>query len=127
PPKLDHIPRVAKLEKLFKEYLPPRDPVYMHLPDAVRAVFEDTFPNHRCIRLVTRGEKDATVYRATVFNPAAMSSTSRLVDGENVTTPSLDHLELDAGGKVLEETLHFVDTRRLPKAVTAAYETWHPK
>jgi len=127
PPKLDQIPVALKLEKLFKEYLPSRDPVYMHLPEEIRKVFEETFPNHRCIRLVIRGEKEATVYRATVFHPAAMSSVSIRVGGEQVITPPLDHLELDANGKVLEETLHFVDPGRLPKAVTAAYEKWNPK
>jgi hypothetical protein len=127
PPKLDEIPVVAKLEKLFKEYLPPHDPVYMHLPEAIRKVFEETFPGHRCIRLVIRGEKEATVYRATVFHPAAMSSSSKRVGEEEVITPPLDYLELDAGGKVLEETLHFVDPGRLPKPVTAAYEKWNPK
>jgi hypothetical protein len=127
PPKLDQIPVALKLEKLFKEYLLPHDPVYRHLPEEIRKIFEETFPDHRCIRLVIRGEKDATVYRGTVFNPAAMSSISKRVAGEEVTTPPLDHLELDANGKVLEETLHFVDTRRLPKPVTAAYEKWNPK
>jgi hypothetical protein len=127
PPKLDQIPVALKLENLFKEYLPPRDPVYMHLPEEIRKVFEETFPDHRCIRLVIRGEKEATVYRATVFHPAAMSSISKRVGEEQVTTPPLDYLELDAGGKVLEESLHFVDTGRLPKPVTAAYEKWNPK
>ena len=127
PPKLDQIPVALKLEKLFKEYLLPHDPVYMHLPEEIRRVFEETFPDHRCIRLVIRGEKEATVYRATVFHPAAMSSNSQRVGGERIITPPLDHLELDASGKVLEETLHFVDAVRLPKPVTAAYEKWNPK
>jgi hypothetical protein len=127
PPKLDQVPVVAKLEKLFKDYQPQYDPVYMQLPEAIRPVFEDTFPGYRCIRLVTRGEKDATVYRGTVFDPAAMSSSHQRIGGETVTTPNLYHLELDANGKVLEETLHFVDRERLPKAVAAAYEKWNPK
>jgi hypothetical protein len=68
------------------------------------------------------------VYRATVFDPAAMSSFSQRVGGEHVTTPELYHLELDAGGKVLEETLRPVhDPGQLPKAVVAAYEKWNPK
>jgi hypothetical protein len=99
----------------------------MHLPEEIRKVFEETFPDHRCIRLVIRGEKDATVYRGTLFHPAAMSSTSKRVGEERIITPPLDHLELDASGKVLEETLHFVDSGRLPKAVTDAYEKWNPK
>ena len=36
---------------------PKRNPVYSQLPDAIRKVFEDTFPNHRCIRLGSAGRK----------------------------------------------------------------------
>jgi hypothetical protein len=107
---------------------PRRDPVYAQLPDAIRAVFEDTFPNHRCIRLATRGEKGATVYRATVFDPASAGASHQRVGGERVTTPILYHLELDAGGEVVEETLRPVlDLGRLPKAVATAYAKWNPK
>jgi hypothetical protein len=106
---------------------PRPDPVYSNVPAAIRKVFEDTFPNYRCIRMAIRGEKDATVYRATVFNPASGGAHTQHVGGEIVTTPILYHLELDAAGKVLEETPRFVDTGRLPKAVTAAYEKWNPK
>jgi hypothetical protein len=107
---------------------PRRDPVYTNLPDAVRKVFEDTFPNHRCIRLATRGRGDAAVYRATVFNPASSGSFHQLVGEESVSTPILYHLDLDARGTVREETLRPVlDLRRLPKAVRAAYEKWNPK
>src|SRR5437764_11483644 len=49
---------------------PKYDPVYGGVPEAVRKVFEDTFPRHRCIRLVVRGQDDTAVYRATVFDPA---------------------------------------------------------
>src|SRR5262245_24064279 len=77
PPKPDQVPVVAKLEKLFKDHQPAFDPVYLQLPETIRAVFEDAFPGYRCIRLVSRGENDAAVYRGTVFNPAAMSSSHR--------------------------------------------------
>src|SRR5262245_41308209 len=77
-----------------------RDPVYMHLPDAIRAVFEDTFPNHRCIRLARRQEKGAAVYRATVFDPASAGAQTQRVGEETVTQPILYHLELSAEGKV---------------------------
>lgn len=107
---------------------PKHDPVYSLLPDRVRTVFEDTFPGHRCIRLVTRGEKDAAVYRATVFDPANTSSAShQFVGGEFICTPPLYHLELDVQGKVLEEPPHPIGPDRLPKAVAAAYEKWNPK
>jgi hypothetical protein len=107
---------------------PKRDPIYSNVPDAIRKVFDDTFPNHRCIRMVTRGEKDATVYRATVFNPADLSVITQLVDGGHIMTPPLYHLELDATGKVLEETRRPVlDLGQLPKAVVAAHEKWNAK
>jgi len=108
--------------------LPRPDPLYTSVPEAIRKVFEDTFPNHRCIRLAIRGEDDATVYRATVFDPASIGASYRRVGKEHVITPPLYELELDAGGKVVEETLRPVlDPGRLPKAVAAAYEKWNPK
>jgi hypothetical protein len=108
---------------------PPRDPVLsLNLPPAIRKAFEDTFPNHRCIRLGTRGRDEAAVYRGTFFDPANWSSaTGGLVDGESVVTPPLYHLELDAAAKVLEETHRPIDPKQLPKAVQAAYEKWNPK
>ena len=102
---------------------PTRDPVYSQLPEAIRKVFEETFPNHRCIRLAIRGKKDAAVYRATVFHPASMGSSHQRVAGEHVATPILYHLELDAGGKVVEETAHWIDPKRWPKAVQASYRS----
>ena len=108
--------------------LPQPDPVFSHVPMAIRPVFEKTFPNHRCIRLATRRVKGATVYyRATVFNPASMGASHQLVGGESVATPILYQLELDADGKVVEETLRPIDPAQLPKAVLAAYEKWNPK
>ena len=61
------------------------DPVYSHVPPAVLAVFEGTFPNHRCIRMAIRGEKDAAVYRATVFAPASTRVHTQQVGEEIVT------------------------------------------
>jgi hypothetical protein len=107
---------------------PRREPVYSHLPDAVRKVFEDTFPDHFCIRMVTRGKRDAEVYRGTVFDPRSAGSFHIHVDGEHVATPILYQLELDANGKIVEEALRpILDLARLPKAVVAAYEKWNPK
>jgi hypothetical protein len=107
---------------------PRRDPVYMHVPEAIRAVFEDTFPNHRCIRLARRQEKGAPVYRATVFDPASAGAETQRVGEESVTQPILYHLELSATGSVIEETPRPVfDLGRLPKAVLAGYEKWNPK
>lgn len=103
------------------------DPVYVHLPTEIRKVFEDTFPNHRCIRLVIRGEKNAAVYRATVFDLADMSATVLYVGEECICTPKLYQLELDARGKVVEETRRPIGPDRLPSAVAAAYEKWNPK
>jgi hypothetical protein len=106
---------------------PRRDPVYMYLPDAVRAVFEDTFPGYRCVRLATRREKGATVYRATIFDPASAGAHTQRVGEETVTQPILYHMELTADGKVIEESPRPVlDPGRLPKAVLAAYEKWNP-
>ncbi len=106
---------------------PRRDPVLSHLPPAVRKVFEDTFPHHRCIRLVTRDREEAAVYRGTFFDPTIWSSTTvGLVEGEHVVTPPLYHLELDAAAKVREETQRWIDSKDLPKAVVAAYEKWNP-
>jgi hypothetical protein len=107
---------------------PKYDPVYGGVPEAVRKVFEDTFPHHRCIRLVVRGQDDKAVYRATLFDPADMwRASGRTVNGERIITPILDELELDARGKVLEEPLRLFAPTRLPKAVTAAFEKWNPK
>ena len=104
-----------------------RDPVLNSVPDAVRKVFEATFPGHRCIRMVIRGAKAAPVYRGTFFNPAIWSRTSHsLADGETIITPPLYQLELDAAGKVLEETLREIEPTQLPKAVLAAYDKWNP-
>src|SRR5205814_2123937 len=103
-----------------------RDPMLAHLPAAVRKVFEDTFPNHRIIRLVMRGDGRDAVYRGTVFDLTDTTLTSGLerVGGEFVTTPRLFHLEVDARGKVLEELPHPIGPDRVPKAVLAAYEKW---
>jgi hypothetical protein len=107
---------------------PRREPVYSHLPDAARKVFEDTFPGHFCIRMVTRGRRDAEVYRGTVFDPRSAGSHHQHVDGEHVATPILYQLEVDANGKIVEEALRpILDLARLPKAVVAAYEKWNPK
>jgi hypothetical protein len=107
---------------------PRRDPALSSVPDAARKVFEDTFPGHRCIRMARRGLDQAAVYRGTFFNPAEWSSTSvRMVDGESVRTPPLFHLELDASGKVLEESPREIDPKRLPRAVQDAYQKWNPK
>jgi hypothetical protein len=106
-----------------------RDPVYSNLPTAARKVFEDTFPNHRIIRLVTRGDGEEAVYRGTVFDltDTTLTSGHELVGGEFVTTPKLYYLEVDAKGKVLEELPRPIGPDRVPKAVLAAYEKWNPK
>ncbi|MFT3883241.1 MAG: hypothetical protein QM703_26760 [Gemmatales bacterium] len=106
-----------------------RDPVYSSVPATVRQVFEETFPQHRCVRMVIHDRgKETAVYRGTVFNPADVWSTSvRLVNGESVVTPILDEMEVDAQGKVLEEPLRLFNPQRLPRAVVAAYQTWNPK
>jgi hypothetical protein len=105
----------------------PRDPVYRHMPDAVRAVFETTFPGYRCIRLAIRQEKGAAVYRGTVFDPASGGASTRRVGEESVTEPILYHLEVSADGKVLEETAHWIDLKRWPQPVQASYQKWNPK
>src|SRR5262245_58255850 len=81
-----------------------QDPILAHLPAAARKVFEDTFPNHRIIRLATRGDGEEAVYRGTVFDLSNTKLTSGydLLGGEFVTTPKLFYLEVDARGKVLE-------------------------
>jgi hypothetical protein len=107
---------------------PPRDPVLSGLPPAVRKVFTDTFPNHRCIRLARRGQGAAAVYRGTFFDHTIWSSTEvRQVGEESIATPPLYHLELDAAGRVLEETSRWIDPKRLPQAVRAAYDKWNPR
>jgi hypothetical protein len=107
---------------------PRPDPVYVHLPDAIRAVFESTFPNHRCVRMAVRQEKGAAVYRGTVFNPASAGAQTSQVGEESITEPILYHLEAAADGKVIEETPRPVhDPGKLPNPVVAAYEKWNPK
>src|SRR5262245_10488070 len=104
------------------------EPLYSHVPEAVRKVFEDTFPDHYCIRMVTRGRQDAAVYRGTVFDPRSAASHHQHVDGEHVATPILHQLEVDGDGKVVEESLRpILDLARVPKAVVAAYDKWNPK
>lgn len=107
---------------------PKSDPVLRLLTPAARKVFEDTFPGHRCIRLARRGKDEDAVYRGTFFDPANWAgATVELIGGESVVTPPLFHLEVDAGGKVLEETIRPIDPKRLPKAVLAEYDKWNPK
>jgi hypothetical protein len=105
---------------------PRPDPVLNHVPREVRAVCEETFPGHRCLRVAEREEKGAKVFRVTVFDPASMGAETRLVNGEHVTQLPLYHLELTADGKVLEETVHWIDPRRWPKPVQASYQKWNP-
>jgi hypothetical protein len=105
-----------------------RDPVYVNMPNAIREVFEATFPNHRCVRMAMRQEKGAAVYRATVFDPTCSRASQREVGDETVSEPILYHLEVSADARVIEETAHPVlDRGRLPKAVVASYEKWNPK
>lgn len=107
---------------------PQRDPIVASLPAVVRKVFIDTFPHHRCIRMARRGQGDTAVYRGTFFQHTVWSSTEvRLVGEESVSTPPLFHLEVDAAGKVLEETLRMFEEKNLPQAVLAAYQKWNPK
>jgi hypothetical protein len=108
---------------------PPRDPVSSSLtPAPVQKVFDETFPGLRCIRLTRRGQDEAAVFRGTFFDPANWwSTTVEFVNGESVVTPPLFHQELDAAGKVLEETYRPIDPKRLPRAVQAAYEKWNPQ
>src|SRR5688500_14465576 len=71
-----------------------RDPMYSNLSAAARKVFEETFPSHRIIRLVMRGDGEDAVYRGTVFGLADTTLTSGhdRATGEFVTTPRLWHL-----------------------------------
>jgi hypothetical protein len=106
---------------------PKVDPILSRgLPDAVRKAFVDALPGYWCVRLGIRGEKDATVYRATVFHPGH-GQTSHVKDGESITTPRLYDIELDGRGKSLEETARPIVPDRLPQVVLAAYEKWNPK
>lgn len=107
---------------------PRRDPMYGDMPEAIRAVFESTFPNHRCVRMAMRQEKGAAVYRGTVFDPACSAAHTQLVGDETVSQPILYHLEVSADARVIEETAHPVlDLERLPKPVVASYKKWNPK
>ena len=108
---------------------PKRDPMYSSLSAAARKVFEETFPSHRIIRLVVRGDGEDAVYRGTVFSLTSTTLTSGhdRATGESVTPPQLWHLEVDAKGKVLEELPHPIGPEKLPKAVAAAYDKWNPK
>jgi hypothetical protein len=108
---------------------PPSDPLYSRLPKEARAVVEDTFPLHLCIRLVERRVRDETVaYRVTVFNPASRGAQTRMVDGESVSEPILYHLELTPRGTVIEETPRpILDLARLPKPVVESYRKWNPR
>ena len=106
-----------------------QDPVLSHLPAATRKVFEDTFPNHRIVRLVQRGDGEGAAFRGTVFDLASSTLTSGhdRFGGELVTTPKLFYLEVDAKGKVLEELPRPIEPARAPKAVVDAYDKWNPK
>jgi hypothetical protein len=106
-----------------------RDPMYDNLSATARKVFEETFPNHRIIRLVTRGDGEQAVYRGTVFDLTNTTLTSGhdRVSGELVATPKLYYLEVDAKGKVLEELPRPIGPDRVPPAVAAAYDKWNPK
>lgn len=106
-----------------------QDPVHSHLPAATRKVFAETFPNHRIVRLVQRGDEEDAVYRGTVFDlsdPTLTSGHDRF-GGELVTTPKLFYLEVDAKGKILEELPRPIGPDQVPKAVTDAYDKWNPK
>jgi hypothetical protein len=105
---------------------PRPDPVLLSVPGEVRAVCEETFPGHRCLRVAVREEKGAKLFHLTVFDPAGMGTESRLVNGEHVTQLPLYHLELTADGKVLEETAHWIDPKRWPRPVQAGYQKWNP-
>jgi hypothetical protein len=121
---------IARADEKPADKEPPKpDPMYSNLSAAARKVFEDTFPNHRIIRLVTRGDGENAVYRGTVFNltDTTLTSGRDRVDGEFVTTPRLYYLEVDAKGKVLEELPRPIGPERVPKAVAAAYDKWNPK
>ena len=66
------------------------------------------------------------MYRGTVFDPASGGASTRRVGEESVTEPILYHLEVSADGNVLEETAHWIDPKRWPKAVQASYQKWNP-
>jgi hypothetical protein len=106
-----------------------QDPVHSHLPAATRKVFEETFPNHRIVRLVQRGDGEDAVYRGTVFDLSSPTLTSGhdRFGGELVTTPKLFYLEVDARGKVLEELPRPIEPDRAPRVVADAYEKWNAK
>jgi hypothetical protein len=115
-------------EKPAAKPRPWRDPVLSNVPPALQSVFENVFPNHRCIRMAVRQVKDATAYRGTFFNPADTTVRSNQEGGEFVSRPLLYDLEVSDDGKIVEETPHRVlDLGRLPKPVVAAYEQWNPK
>jgi len=106
-----------------------QDPVLPHLPAAARKVFEETFPNHRIIRLVQRGDGEDAVYRGTVFDlssPTLTSGHDRFA-GELVTTPKLFYLEVDAKGKIQEELPRPIEPTQAPKAVVDAFDKWNRK
>jgi hypothetical protein len=127
---LTTIPTTRADEKLPATREPlKQDPVLSHMPAATRKVFEETFPNHRIIRLVKRGDGEDSVYRGTVFDLSSPTLTSGHdhFGGEFVTTPKLFYLELDAKGKVLEELPRPIEPTRAPKAVVDAYDKWNPK
>jgi len=105
---------------------PVRDTLLASIPNAPRKVVEDFFPNHFCVRLVTRGVRESAVYRATLFHPGHQRTT-QFVGGEEISTPKMYEVELDARGKVLEETTHPIEPSRVPKVVAAAYDQWNPK
>lgn len=108
---------------------PLSDPLFSHTPKEVRAVLEDTFPLHLCIRLAERwNERRETVsYRATVFNPASRGAHTQLVNGELVSQPILYHIELTPKGTVVEETPRpILDLSKVPKVVMDSYRKWNP-
>jgi len=106
-----------------------QDPVLSHMPAATRKVFEETFPKHRIIRLVQRGDGEDAVYRGTLFNLSSTTLTSGhdRFAGELVTTPMLFYLEVDARGKFIEELPRPIEPTQAPKAVVDAYDKWNPK
>lgn len=108
---------------------PLSDPLYSRLNKEARAVVEDTFPLHLCIRLVERRVRDETVaYRVTVFNPASRGARTKMVDGESVSEPILYHLELTPKGTIIEETPRpILDLAKLPKPVLESYRKWNPR
>jgi hypothetical protein len=97
------------------------------IPKEVRAVCEENFSGYQCLRVAEREEKGTKVFRMTFFAPADTRTQHRTENGEQVTKLPLYDLEMTASGKVLEETYHWIDPKRLPKAVQASYEKWNPK